>query len=108
MKLPVDAIIAREKLTDYLLRPRDDHDKSGFLAVAGYTTSDADRLEADMRSQLLPLDAAPAAETVYGEKFIVRGALTGPNGRTLKVLSVWMVEKATGLTKFITLYPEIT
>jgi hypothetical protein len=108
MKLPVDTIIAREKLTDYLLRPRDDHDKSGFLAVAGYTGLDADRLEEAMRVQLLPLEAAPAGVTVYGEKFIVRGSLTGLSGRTLKVLSVWMVEKATGLTKFITPYPDIT
>jgi hypothetical protein len=61
-----------------------------------------------MRVQLLPLEAASAGETVYGEKFIVRGPLTGPNGRTLNVLSVWMVEKATGLTKFITLSPDVT
>jgi len=108
VKLPGDTIIARAKLTDYLLRPRDDHDKSGFLAVAGYTGLDADRLEADMRVQLLPLEAAPAGVTVYGEKFIVRGSLTGPNGRTLKVLSIWMQEKTTGLTKFITLYPDLT
>lgn len=108
MKLPENTIIAREKLSDYLLRPRDDHDKSGFLAVAGYTGLDAERLEADMRVQLLPLEAASAGETVYGEKFIVRGSLTGPNGRTLKVLSVWMAEKATGLTKFITPYPDLT
>ena len=108
MKLPENTIIAREKLSGYLLRPRDDHDKSGFLAVAGYTGLDADRLEADMRVQLLPLEAAPAGVTVYGEKFIVRGSLTGPNGRALKVLSIWMREKTTGLTKFITLYPDLT
>ncbi len=102
MKLPTDSVIAREKLTHYLLRPRDDHDKSGFLAVAGYTALDADRLENDLRAQLLPLEASPAGQTVYGEKFIVCGSLTGPNGRTLKVLSVWMLEKATGFTKFIT------
>ncbi len=107
MKLPAGTIIAREKLTDYLLRPREDHDKSGFLAVAGYTATDADRLEADLRLQLLPLDAVSIGQTVYGEKFIIRGPLTGPNGRTLKVLSVWMLEKATGFTKFITLYSDI-
>jgi hypothetical protein len=108
MKLPADSTIAREKLTDYLLRPRDDHDKSGFLAVAGYTALHADRLESDLRAQLLPLDVSPAGQTAYGEKFVVRGPLTGPNGRTLRVLSVWMREKATGLVKFITLYPDLT
>ena len=107
MKLPADTVIAREKLTHYLLRSREDHDKSGFLAVAGYTLADADQLETDIRRQLLSVDAVSAGHTVYGEKFVVRGTLNGPNGRALKVLSVWMQEEVTGLTKFITLYPDI-
>ena len=37
MKLPADAVIAREKLTRYLLRKLPENDKSGFLAMAGYT-----------------------------------------------------------------------
>lgn len=107
MKLPAESIIAPEKLTDYLLRPRDDHDKSGFLARAGYgSREDAAKLEADIRSQMLPLEAESLGATIYGEKFVIRGTLTGPNGRRLKIFSVWMVEKATGLTKFITLYPD--
>lgn len=105
MRLPLDSKIAPEKLADYLLRPRVDHDKCGFLALAGYTSADTNRLEADIRSQLLPLEAVAAGENAYGSKFIIRGTLTGPNGRQLSVLSVWMLEKATGLTKFITLYP---
>lgn len=64
MKLPAETIIAREKLTQYLLRPRVDHDKSGFLAITGYTADNADRLETDLRAQLLPLDAASAGHTV--------------------------------------------
>jgi hypothetical protein len=63
-------------------------------------------LERDIRTQLLPLPATPAGESPYGEKFVIRGNLTGPNGRALRVLSVWMLEKATDLTKFITLYPD--
>lgn len=49
MKLPPDTVIAREKLEDYLLRPREDHDKAGFLALAGYVRDSADRLETDLR-----------------------------------------------------------
>ena len=106
MKLPASTSIAREKLTDYLLCPRDDHDKSGFLRLAGYTQADPRRLEHDLRTQLLVRDAAPAGESPYGAKYLIRGSLTGPNGRSLRVVSVWMRENATGLTKFITLYPD--
>jgi hypothetical protein len=44
-------------LHEYLLRHRDEDDKSGFLALAGYTLDNADRLMHDIRTQLLPLDA---------------------------------------------------
>lgn len=105
MQLPRDATIAPAKLGSYLLKPREDHDKAGFLALAGYRAADAARLEADIRAQVLCCPAEPAGNNPYGEKFIIRARLTGPNGRTYPVISIWMVEKATGITKFITLYP---
>ncbi len=108
MKLPADSLIAREKLADYLLRSREDHDKAGFLALAGYKAADVEKLESDLRTQILPLEATAAGATPYGEKFVILGPLRGPNGRVLNVFSVWMLEKATGLTKFITLYPNRT
>lgn len=74
MKLQADAIIAREKITDYLLKWRPDHDKSQFLA--------------------------------YGELWKIRGTLKGPNGISISVVTIWMKEKYTGLTKFITLFPD--
>ena len=61
MKLPLDATIAKEKLTDYLLRKLPENDKSGFLMVAGYNLDTWERLEADIRRQLLPLDAEVAS-----------------------------------------------
>ena len=106
MKLPADTIIARRKLDEYLLRHRDEDDKSGFLAQAGYTRENADRLMSDLRTQLLPLDAEFFDETEYGPKYRIRGTLTGPNGRTLRVLAIWMKEDATGETKFVTLLPD--
>ena len=66
MKLPADSIIAREKLAGYLLRPRDDHDKAAFLALAGYGAAHAEKLEADLRTQILPLEATAAGATAYG------------------------------------------
>ena len=108
MKLPANTVIARRKMTDYLLRPRPEDDKSGFLALAGYTSEHADRLLNDLRDQLLPLDAEPFDETEYGPKYRIRGTLRGPNGRILRVVSIWMKEDATGETKFVTLLPDKT
>jgi hypothetical protein len=106
MRLPANTVIASRKFTEYLLRPRLEDDKSRFLALAGYTLENADRLISDIRGQILPLDAVPFDETEYGQKYRIQGALTGPNGRVLHVLTVWMKENATNETKFVTLYPD--
>ena len=105
MKLPANAVIARAKLTGYLLRKLPENDKSGYLAQAGYTPENPERLETNLRHQILTQDAAFMEPTEYGGKFSIHGELTGPNGRTLKVVTIWMTEDASGLTKFITLYP---
>lgn len=106
MKLPADAQIAPEKLTKYLLVKRPVGDKSEFLKGAGYTLDNSERLEEDIRKQILVLDAVSLEKTNYGELFEIRGSLAGPNGTTLKVKTVWMRELRTGITKFITLYPD--
>src|SRR5437870_3252487 len=77
-----------------------------FLALAGYTLEDGDRLMRDIREQLLPLDAEFHEETEYGPKYRIRGTLTGPNGQVLRVLTIWMKEGATNQTKFVRLFPD--
>ena len=59
------------------------------------TIADPDRLETDLRSQVLSLDAEFAERTEYGHKYRICGELTGPNGRRLKVETIWMKEAAT-------------
>lgn len=106
MRLPGDATIAREKLTRYLLVRQARGDKSSFLKRAGYTLETADQLLDDLRIQVLPLDAVRHHSTNFGEFYEIRAALTGPNGVTLRVRSIWMKEHLSGMTKFITLIPE--
>jgi hypothetical protein len=106
MKLPGNTVIAPRKLTQYLLRLRLEDDKSQFLALAGYTLENADQLMSDLCEQILPLEAELFDETEYGPKYRIRGTLVGPNGRVLRVLTIWMKERATNQTKFVTLFPD--
>ncbi|MBI3609191.1 MAG: hypothetical protein HY204_00615 [Nitrospirae bacterium] len=106
MKLPQDAYIAPEKLTRYLLIKRPIGDKSEFLKRAGYTIDNWERLEQDIRRQILLNDAVSIERTDYGEYFEIRTSLTGPNGIALRLRTVWMREAQSGITKFITLYPD--
>ncbi len=106
MKLPSDAIIATEKIKNYLLIPHTKGDKSKFLAMAGYTSSASDELLYDLRSQILPCDAVFEEMNEYGNTYSVRGVLTGPNGKSLDVVTIWMKEHLSETTKFITLFPD--
>ncbi|MCX8090208.1 MAG: hypothetical protein N3I86_04625 [Verrucomicrobiae bacterium] len=106
MKLPADTIIAREKVTLYLLVPQARGDKSGFLRRAGYTLENADQLLRDIRLHLLPLEAAPGKSNQYGQYYETRGVLTGPNGVKVAVRAIWMTERLSGTTKLVTLLPD--
>lgn len=106
MKLPSNVIISSEKLTRYLLVKRPVGDKSEFLKQAGYTLENWERLEQDLRQQILSKDAVSLEKTKYGELFEVKSTLTGPNNVALRVVTIWMREAESGLTKFITLYPD--
>ncbi len=103
MKIPQDATIAREKLTQYLLVPRQRNDKSGFLAQAGFTQENPERLEEAIRRLIREQDAVPDREDEYGRFSRVEGALIGPNG-TLNTVTVW-IETVGGGVRFVTLKP---
>jgi len=106
VKLPADTIIASAKLTDYLLKFKRQDDKSLFLAQAGYTPDNWQQLEQNLREQILPLDAIKFDQTRYGDKYEIRGTLIGPNGTSLQVVTIWMIESQSEQTKFITLFPD--
>ena len=106
MRLSPDAIIAPAKITQYLLQARPEDDKSKFLAQAGYGLDNWQQLENDLRKQILPLEATLTEVTRFGDKYQIRGSLSDPNGTSLQVITVWMIEYASQQTKFITLFPD--
>jgi len=67
MKLPVDAIIAADKIKLYLLKHRQEDDKSRYLAQAGYGVENWQQLERDLREQILVKDAVFLEESAYGQ-----------------------------------------
>jgi hypothetical protein len=106
MKLPPNTAIPIEKATHYLLVPQARGDKSAFLQRAGYTIENADQLLRDLRTQLLPLKATPLQSNKFGQYYEIRGRLTGPNGGRLAVRTIWIAERLSGTTRFVTLLPD--
>jgi hypothetical protein len=106
VKLPANTVIATEKFTRYLLVPQARGDKSAFLAGAGYTLENVDQLLHDLRTQILPLEAAPLESGKFGQYYEIPGTLKGPNGVTRTVRTIWITEHLSGITKFVTLIPD--
>ncbi len=108
MQIPAqEAIIAREKLTQYLLVPRLEDDKSKFLAQGGFTLENPDDLEGAIRSLPENHDTVPDRSNEYGDYYGVVGSLVGVNGRILNVVTVWIVRlNSDGKFRFVTLHPS--
>lgn len=106
MRLPTDTIIAESKLKFYLLTWRASDDKSVWLAKAGYSLENWQDLEQDLRHLISSHDAKLFETTRFGKMYEIKTVLSGPNGKSLRIRSYWMTESATGLTKFITMFPD--
>lgn len=108
MRIPADeALIPRDKLTQYLLVPRIEDDKSKFLVQAGFELDNPDILEQAICELLRVNDAVQDRTNEYGVYYRVTGDLIGTNGRILKVVTIWIVKvNSDGKFSFVTLKPS--
>ncbi len=110
MKIPNGdkAVIAPEKLRDYLLNPahRRGGSKAHLLVSLGYSADDWQRLEADLRAQHLNGDVDCEADTDYGKRFEIIAPLGGQSGHAVIFRSVWQIDLGTDYPRLITMYPE--
>lgn len=107
-KLPArDAIIPPDKLRDYLLSPThpDGRAKAEYLSRLGYSQDTFQQLEADLREQVLSRNAQPVRASLYGQNYEILGPLTGPNGNTAWVRTIWIVLTGETAPRLVTLIP---
>jgi hypothetical protein len=101
------AVVEAAKLRDYLLS--DSHPIGRFKAVffhaLGYSQEAWRVLATDLRHHALENDAAPTESSAYGQKYEIRGTLTGPTGRKAALISVWIILKNEDSPRFVTAYP---
>ena len=105
MRIPPDAIIPMEKLTSYLLVPREWDDKSKFLAQAGFTRENPHWLLSAIRELAAAAEAEEDRVDQYGVFLRAEGSLLGPNGRRLSVVTIWLRWHLDGQVRFVTLKP---
>lgn len=101
-------MIAVEKLRDYILSPThsEGRAKAAYLAMLGYAQNDWKQLETDLRQQVLSREAQPGKHSPYGEKYEIVAPLTGPNGKTALVRTIWIILHGETAPRLVTLIPE--
>ena len=104
MRIPKTAVIAPEKLTNYLLLPRLVDDKSRFLRRMGFTQSNPDVLKAAIRQLADEADAGEDGANMYGTFWRVAGILRGPVAN-VNVILIWLEWHSDRSFHFITLKP---
>lgn len=104
---PERAVVPQAKIEGYLLSPAHlvGRHKAVFFGSLGYAQEEWRILERDIRG-FASRDALPTRTTRYGQKYEVRGAITGPNGRVASIVTAWIVRAREDFPRFLTAYPE--
>jgi hypothetical protein len=101
------AVVGSRKLTTYLLSS--EHPvgrfKAAFFFALGFTPQNWEKLELELRKLARWGTAEPSERNAFGQKYVVRGRITGPEGRSDMVTSVWIVLNSEEIPRFVTAYP---
>jgi hypothetical protein len=110
MKIPNSdkAIIASEKITQYLLNIDHPHGgpKARLLLSLGYSNAGWQQLEMDLRGMHLTEDVVETQQTIWGLRYEIVAPLNGPSGDTVVFRSIWQTDIGTDVPRLITMYPE--
>jgi len=63
-------------------------------------------LAIDLRRHVERHDSVLIRTTPYGDIYHIKDTLIGPNGKALKVITVWIQLHENGETRFVTLIPD--
>jgi len=102
-----EAVIDPAKLHGYLLSATHPlgRFKARFFDALGFSSDRWQELESARRTQHLTQDAAPGPVMRSGRKYTIRAILTGPNGQSAAVVSVWFIRSGEEAPRFVTAYP---
>ena len=108
MKLPNfdRATVEPDKLREYLLSREHTTGrfKARFFRSLGYSEEDWERLSGDLL-HIAREGEAEAVPSPFGDKYRILGTVTGPNGRTAALVTIWIVNRNDSEPRFVTAYP---
>jgi hypothetical protein len=110
MKLPNPhlAVVEQEKIVSYLLNPAhpDNGGKAAFFTALGFRRGDWQTLADGLRKLAATADVIKSVESPHGRKYVVRGRIESPIGKTPVVSTVWIVDRGLDKPRLVTAYPH--
>ena len=109
MKLPYgeNAVVAKEKVTDYLLSEEHEHgkNKAAFFLHFGFSIAKWKIMQDELLTHALKYDVSSVVDTARGKHYAVEGEINTPSGRIPRVRTVWALETGSEIPRLITAYP---
>jgi hypothetical protein len=109
MKLPnyERAVVPQAKITDYLLSfaHRDGRSKAEFFTRFGFSSSAWKALASALTHHAADNEVAKIEDSRFGNRYIIEGIISAPDGRAPTIRSVWFIETGEDIPRFVTAYP---
>lgn len=109
MKLPNNqaAYIPLEKLVAYLLSETHTvgRSKAKLLRSFGFNEMTVGMLKDGLLAIAHDEDVLDAQSSEHGVKYVIEGALEAPNGGTLRMRTIWIIDRGQQQARFVTAYP---
>lgn len=109
MKLPYrqNAYIPKAKLIEYLLSQTHavGKFKAKFFYKLGFNQSTVSIFERALLDIAQSKEIKEELSTVYGTKYVIDGKINTPSNKTVKIRTIWILEKGLKKPRFITVYP---
>lgn len=109
MQLPNhdNAFIQPQKLTKYLLSETHDVGKSKakFFREIGFNQTNLEQLKQELLNVAKIAVVTEVIETIHGAKYVIIDAIKAPSGRSVTILTVWMIDRGETAPRFITARP---
>jgi len=109
VKLPnlENVIITDSKVRDYLLSFEHPvgRSKAAFFRSLGFVRHEWQRLRDALLMLARGYEAELGDKIEFGQKYIVRGMIQGPNGRTASIKTAWIVKSSGAAPEFVTAFP---
>jgi hypothetical protein len=99
-------IVAREKITDYLLEATHPvgRGKAAFFGALGFSRQDWRALASALGEHPSRNPIERTSQTPFGSKHVVRCTFESPDGRNPCIVTVWMRD-GTAPARLVTAYP---